>query len=725
MIMAAKIKASVGRKGKNLPEDVKTVQNLLNGFASKFGLPKLKTDGVPDAKLEQAIGKFQQEVCEMRADYRVDPGRNAMKKLVAGPAKAEAERKAKEKAFYETIRKEMDRARAEIETSAAQMLKKAGLPVNLAHDFAMSATAPPFNHVFIWASNLKPGDLTPEQIKQNANASVKDAKRTIETFVADAVRKRDEVRAKIAEERDRLLKAVRDEVRKKAKEFGMPVDKIEQTYAEVEKTVEASIKKIFPGEKDILDYTPKDIAKLGQQVLKEGSNHVKLVIGNAVKVRQMVLKTIASQRNSTLNKLKKVAEAQAKKAGLPLKSVEMLYGKYEKIAKEQFDKFTEDETELFGMDVKDVTDFASKVMGEVEGGMKAIADEAAKKRSSVEKDLIKQIKAKANAMKLAANQVDEIIGDIGNFAEDQWDWLMGRSSGGDVKDIGKMAGDVAKEAGSHMSDLLKEAEKRQREGESGEDAKTPILLRGSEEGIKQGGFSFKVSGKSPDPKSKVLLIVGKPSLQLDITKGFSKTQMVELFKLIDQGNLWSSIIDFYAIETTDGKPDKRTKSKTLSLRAPVAPFKGTVSLKGLGADKGMIYTGNGKGRYLYTTPINGWYFLKYGPNFERDPKMRGFDCITYVGSANKTMAGMSGRGDGLASHLGAKKVNMEGVSKEDIVEFFKGDGKSGTYIAWWKTHCIAVVNGVVHEFSQSKGGFNSKAAASYGWPKTGNYARKL
>ena len=723
--MAAKIKASVGRKGKNLPEDVKTIQNLLNGFASKFGLPKLKTDGMPDAKLEQAIGKFQEEVCQMRADYRIDPGRNAMKKLLAGPSKAEAERKAREKAFRDAVVKEIQRGRAEVEKYAVTVAKKNGFPSTYGMNLFITSTVGPYHDYFGWLGNLKPGDKTLAEIKKEVDGAIKTAKSTVDQYLGYAIKKRDEVRAKIAEERDRIFKNVGDELRKKGKEYGMPVDLIEQTYKDVESAVEKTMQNIFPGEKDLFDYTPKDVAKLGQQVVKEGSNQVKLVIGNAVKVRQMVLKTIATQRNSTLNKLKKVAEAQAKKAGLPLKSVEMLYGKYEKIAKEQFDKFTEDDTELFGMDTKDVTDFASKVMGEVESGMKSIADEAAKKRSSVEKDLIKQIKAKANGMKLAANQVDDIIGNIGSFAEDQWDWLMGRSSGGDVKDIGKMAGDVAKEAASHMSELLKEAEKRQREGESGEDAKTPLLLRGSEEGIKQGGFSFKVAGKSPDPKSKVLLVVGKPGLELDITKGFSKAQMVELFKLIDQGNLWSSTIDFYAIETTDGKPDKRTKSKTLSLRAPVAPFKGTVSFKGLGADKGMIYTGNGKGRYLYTTPINGWYFLKYGPNFERDPKMRGFDCITYVGSARKTMAGMSGRGDGLASHLGAKKVNMEGVSKEDIVEFFKGDGKSGTYIAWWKTHCIAVVNGVVHEFSQSKGGFNSKAAASYGWPKTGNYARKL
>ncbi|NNK16805.1 MAG: peptidoglycan-binding protein [Sulfitobacter sp.] len=724
--MAAKIKASVGRKGKNLPDDVKTVQNLLNGFASKVKISKVKVDGFSSAALEKAIGVFQQEACGLRPDCRVDPGRATISKLVAGPAKLEAERKAKIADVEKHIEKERKRARDSLKLFVEKAVKNANLPYNIVHAIMLGLEAfltTYFTHLRAGLGNFADAELI--KITKKVDEIIKLLETQAKTLLSEAIRKRDAIRETIAKQRDLLLGIVAKRAVKQARANGLPVDAAEEIYEDIQAAVLERFDRLVDKRDDILDLTPKDVGDLGQKAIKEGENLIRTAISNALKVRAMILKTIATERNQALIRLRKLAETQAKKAGLPLKSIEMLYGKYEKIAKDQFEKFTENDAELFGIDAKDVTSFANRVINEVEGGVKAIANEAAKKRAGVKKNLMSQIKAQAKAMKLAANQVDEIIGDIDEFAEEQWDWLMGRNSGGDIADVGKMAGDVAKEAGSHMSDLLKEAEKRQREGESGEDAKTPILLRGSEEGIKQGGFSFKVSGKSPDPKSKVLLIVGKPGLQLDITKGFSKAQMVELFRLIDQGNLWSSTIDFYAIETTDGKPDKRTKSKTVSLRAPVAPFKGTVSLKGLGADKGMIYTGNGKGRYLYTTPINGWYFLKYGPNFERDPKMRGFDCITYVGSARKTMAGMSGRGDGLASHLGAKKVNMEGVSKEDIVEFFKGDGKSGTYIAWWKTHCISVVNGVVHEFSQSKGGFNTKAAASYGWPKTGNYARKL
>lgn len=95
--MVQKISASVGRKGKNKPEDVKAIQALLNPFASKVGFGKLKVDGAPSPKLEKAIGQFQLQVCGFKADFRVDPGKNTIKKLNAGPAKMKAEEKKIEK----------------------------------------------------------------------------------------------------------------------------------------------------------------------------------------------------------------------------------------------------------------------------------------------------------------------------------------------------------------------------------------------------------------------------------------------------------------------------------------------------------------------------------------------------------------------------------------------------------------------------------------------------
>jgi hypothetical protein len=261
-------------------------------------------------------------------------------------------------------------------------------------------------------------------------------------------------------------------------------------------------------------------------------------------------------------------------------------------------------------------------------------------------------------------------------------------------------------------------------GESKPDAKVPLILKGSVTKISSGVFDFKVSG-SGDDKATIYLMVGKANLLLDVTGGWKKTMLPALLKLIDKGGLWGLSVPFFAVETTDGKVDLKTLSKPLVLKTPVAPLNGSVSLEGIGKDKTMKYTGNGKGRYLHTDKIAGWYFLRYGSYLETDPKMHGFDCITYVGSAFGTMRGMGGRGDGLASHLGAKNCDMEGKTKDEVIEFFKGDGKSGTYIAWWSTHCVAVKNGSVHEFSQSKGGYKKTSATSYSWPKTGTSVRKL
>lgn len=60
--MPTSIKTSVGKGGKNEQADVKTVQELLNPFASQAGFSKLKADGQPSSKLDKAISGFQEKV---------------------------------------------------------------------------------------------------------------------------------------------------------------------------------------------------------------------------------------------------------------------------------------------------------------------------------------------------------------------------------------------------------------------------------------------------------------------------------------------------------------------------------------------------------------------------------------------------------------------------------------------------------------------------------------
>lgn len=534
--MAAKLKASVGRKGKNQPEDVKTVQNLLNGFAGKVKFSKLKVDGVNNLNLEKAIGVFQTDVCCVKADSRVDPGKTTIKKLTAGPGKLEAERKAE------------------------------------------------------------------------------------------------------------------------AKEYA---------------------------------------------------------------------KTLAAEHKQTLDQIRKIAEKQASAGGLPAKAGEAIYKGMEKFAQDEWDALTGKDPQPDQFDVSKLTQVAGKVVKAAEAEVKATVKMAAKARHQA---LAMAQAAIAKQSKATGAAVDDLIEEVTEFADSIWDGIFGKEAGKGGANAGtmpKLGDQLGKELGKKTGEVIKEIEKRKDEEECGPSDKVPLTLTGSEEEkVNSPCFKFTAAGKSPDPKSKVLLCLNKTSTNIDITKGYSKTSVTPLFKLIDSNSLWGQKVNFFVVETTNGKPDEKTKSNVVSLRTPVAPFKGTISYTGLGADKGLKYTGNGTGRLLSYTKMNGWYFFKYGGKYEREPTMRGFDCITYVGTANKVSSGMDGRGDRLAGKLGASQVDMENKNKEECIEFFKNAGKSGTYICWWSKHCFVAVGGKVHEWSESKKGYRTVAATSYNWASN-MYIRQL
>lgn len=97
--MAKKISGSVGKGGKNKPEDTKVVQELLNGFTKSCGFKKLDVDGLIGPKTNAAIKTFQEKAVGMaKADSRVDPGGKSLATLNLGPKKAEAQAKKEEKA---------------------------------------------------------------------------------------------------------------------------------------------------------------------------------------------------------------------------------------------------------------------------------------------------------------------------------------------------------------------------------------------------------------------------------------------------------------------------------------------------------------------------------------------------------------------------------------------------------------------------------------------------
>lgn len=85
------ISSSVGRGGVNRPEDVRTIQRLLNQYIQPPQSP-LEVDGAIGAKTITAIERFQKDVVKLaQPDGRVDPGGRTFAALAAAaPAPAPA-----------------------------------------------------------------------------------------------------------------------------------------------------------------------------------------------------------------------------------------------------------------------------------------------------------------------------------------------------------------------------------------------------------------------------------------------------------------------------------------------------------------------------------------------------------------------------------------------------------------------------------------------------------
>ena len=82
----ATISASVGRMGKNFPNDVRTVQQLLNANGHRMSpFQRLAEDGLIGPKTQSAIDKFQRQVLRYSGiDGRVDPGKKMIRTLNEG-----------------------------------------------------------------------------------------------------------------------------------------------------------------------------------------------------------------------------------------------------------------------------------------------------------------------------------------------------------------------------------------------------------------------------------------------------------------------------------------------------------------------------------------------------------------------------------------------------------------------------------------------------------------
>ena len=80
--MAFKVLSSVGKNGKNFPQDVKLVQSLINVYARKGDKAVLVINGKNNADLESAISAFQKEHMKLSiSDSRVDPAGKTIRQV--------------------------------------------------------------------------------------------------------------------------------------------------------------------------------------------------------------------------------------------------------------------------------------------------------------------------------------------------------------------------------------------------------------------------------------------------------------------------------------------------------------------------------------------------------------------------------------------------------------------------------------------------------------------
>ncbi len=269
----------------------------------------------------------------------------------------------------------------------------------------------------------------------------------------------------------------------------------------------------------------------------------------------------------------------------------------------------------------------------------------------------------------------------------------------------------------------------------------PILSPISMDRITRGGYKISYIGETlPFPYRQLLgvsrsayafpdgsQLVDESKFCIDLT-GRNPNDLIDvdnLPHLLDLFRRWSSWgleLSCKILVVRSGSIISSSNSE--AIKCPVQPYEGelkspsTAVKLGIG-DNGprFTYTGIQTGRMLHHKKIDGKYFFKYGGLFETSNLMRGFNCITYIGAVfavDSASRAMSYRGGELAKYLKAEKCGMESKKSAEIKEFFAENPK-GMYLMWSMGHVVLVIDGVVHEFSQSKGGYASTKAANWGY----------
>jgi hypothetical protein len=124
--------------------------------------------------------------------------------------------------------------------------------------------------------------------------------------------------------------------------------------------------------------------------------------------------------------------------------------------------------------------------------------------------------------------------------------------------------------------------------------------------------------------------------------------------------------------------------------------------------------------------IDGCYYFAWGGKFETSDLMRGFDCTTYAGAVfgvDAATGALSGYGTQLANHLHATQCNLENKTGADITAYFIRNPR-GTFLMWSDSHVVIVQNALVHEFSQTRGGYAATPIAAWRFGSKRYWIRK-
>jgi hypothetical protein len=220
-----------------------------------------------------------------------------------------------------------------------------------------------------------------------------------------------------------------------------------------------------------------------------------------------------------------------------------------------------------------------------------------------------------------------------------------------------------------------------------------------------GGYKIEFHGTVPRHDTVCLYLGNNTRYSMDITGGYHKHRMAhleQLLDLMDQGGFWGKKIPVRVAIRSGGKILQETLSPPQFIQCPLEPIR-EIGVEEVGSVEGLRYTGkpdgSGGGAFL-SSPIGDKYFFAYDGMLISDPKRRGFDCTTYVGSAHGLPNGLGQGGDGktVAEAIKAEPCDMEHKHTKAVREFFEVQ-KTGTYIMWRHGHVVVVKDCFVHEFT--------------------------